>query len=230
MSLPADPETLDLEASGAQLFRGILSDCEVEALRSALQPHDFERAGSRLHNMEGLRLWLGTGGAIRHIVVSRLGPAAAPVRAILFDKSAGSNWALSWHQDRTIAVAKRAEVARFVNWNRKGGVDHVEPPFHLIERMITVRIHLDPVSSENAPLLISPGTHRLGRITENDIAEVVERHGCVECLAQPGDVWLYRTPIVHASRRATKPARRRVLQVDYSADALPHPLRWRLTP
>jgi hypothetical protein len=39
--------------------------------------------------------------------------------------------------------------------------------------------------------------------------------------------WLYATPIVHASLPAGQPRRRRVLQVDYSADVLPHPLAWR---
>ena len=39
--------------------------------------------------------------------------------------------------------------------------------------------------------------------------------------------WLYATPIVHASLPAEQPRRRRVLQVDYSADVPPHPLAWR---
>lgn len=44
------------------------------------------------------------------------------------------------------------------------------------------------------------------------------------CLAEPGDIWAYRTPILHASDRAAGGPRRRVLQIDY---AVPAGLEWR---
>jgi hypothetical protein len=49
-----------------------------------------------------------------------------------------------------------------------------------------------------------------------------------ECLAQPGDVWAYATPILHASGRSRSTARRRVLQIDFCAAGLPAPLEWAL--
>jgi len=150
-----------------------------------------------------------------------------PVRAILFDKSDGANWTLGWHQDRTIAVRARSEADGFGPWSTKGGICHVEPPFHFIERMATVRIHLDAVPEDNAPLLIIPGSHKLGRLTDSEVGAVGNRGLSVSCLAAAGDVWWYRTAIVHASARATAGGRRRVLQVDYSADQLPTPLAWR---
>ena len=58
------------------------------------------------------------------------------------------------------------------------------------------------------------------------IAEVVRRCGSVACLADAGDVWLYATPILHASNTAALPSRRRVLQVDYSSHQLPDGLDW----
>jgi hypothetical protein len=88
-----------------------------------------------------------------------LGAGARPVRAILFDKNAEVNWGLAWHQDRTIAVRRRVEVPGFGPWTVKAGMVHVAPPFSLLARMITVRIHLDPVDAANAPLLIAPGSH-----------------------------------------------------------------------
>jgi len=100
------------------------------------------------------------------------------------------------------------------------------PPFPLLERMLTLRVHLDPVPETNAPLRVAPGSHRLGRIAETDVPAVVSACGVVPCLADAGDIWLYATPILHASDRATAVSRRRVLQVDYSADALPGGLDW----
>ena len=41
------------------------------------------------------------------LVESVLGIAAEPVRAILFDKTAGANWKVAWHQDLSIAVKEK---------------------------------------------------------------------------------------------------------------------------
>ena len=179
------------------------------------------QAGIRLHGVIGLA-----------DILDAIGSSAAqlrgrkPVRAILFDKSEAANWALGWHQDRTVAVDARAAVPGFGPWSVKAGFTHVEPPFALIEHMLTIRIHFDAVPSDNAPLLIAPGSHRLGRIPEREIEIVVDECGSAACLAERGDIWLYATPILHASAAAIEGRRRRVLQVDYTADTLPEPLRW----
>ena len=102
----------------------------------------------------------------------------------------------------------------------------MEPPFALIDAMITVRVHLDDVPADNAPLLIAPGSHRLGRIAEADIENMVARCGTTVRLAQRGDLWAYATPILHASAPSQAHAHRRVLQLDYAACALPPPLAW----
>ncbi|MFN3676886.1 MAG: phytanoyl-CoA dioxygenase family protein [Sphingomonas pseudosanguinis] len=149
-----------------------------------------------------------------------------PVRAILFDKHDGANWALAWHQDRTIEVAERRDTDGFGPWTVKQGRVHVAPPVSLLERMRTVRFHLDPVDADNAPLLVSPGSHRLGLIPEAAIGDVVARLGEAMCLADAGSVWFYHTLILHASARSRPRRHRRVLQIDLSADALPGGLRW----
>lgn len=79
---------------------------------------------------------------------------------------------------------------------------------------------------EDKPLIVAPGSHRLGRIPEADVAEVVSRCGTALCLAEAGDVWLYATPILHGSERAQGARRRRVLQVDYVVGELPGGLKW----
>lgn len=102
------------------------------------------------------------------------------------------------------------------------------PPFDVIRAMLTLRIHLDPVTPDNAPLEIALGSHRKGYIAESDVAAVVGESPIAACLAQPGDVWAYSTLIRHASHRSRSTARRRVLQADFSAAELPPPLRWAL--
>lgn len=155
-----------------------------------------------------------------------LGNRCRPVRALILDKSTDRNWALGWHQDRTICVRERRDVPDFGPWTIKHGLPHAEPPFALLERMVTLRVHLDDAGTENGPLLIAPGSHRLGRLREDALEPAVRRCGTFACTAQAGDVWLYATTILHASPRARRPARRRVLQVDFSADDLPGGLEW----
>ncbi len=216
-----------LERDGAVRRPATLDAQACLALETAVSAAPEGRPGVRLAGVPELGMWLDATGSVGRLVAAAIGEAAWPVRAVLFDKSDGNNWALGWHQDRTIVVQRRADVPGFGPWTIKAGLDQVEPPFAVIERMITVRIHLDPVDRDNAPLRIVPGSHGLGRLPESEIDGVVARHGERICLAERGDVWLYRTAIVHGSRAATVPRRRRVLQVDYAADILPHPLEWR---
>lgn len=148
------------------------------------------------------------------------------VRAIAFNKSPGANWSLGWHQDRTIAVALREDVPGFEVWSQKDGIPHVEPPFALLERMVTLRVHLDPVDGNNAPLLAVKGSHQLGKVAESAIRGVIDGAEIVACHAETGDGWLYATPVLHASARSTRERERRVIHLDFSRDALPAPLRW----
>ncbi|WP_367280013.1 hypothetical protein [Sphingomonas sp. LHG3406-1] len=55
---------------------------------------------------------------------------------------------------------------------------------------------------------------------------LVGQCGTLACLAEAGDLWLYATPILHASEVASTPTRRRVLQVDFAAEDLPGGLCW----
>ncbi|TPG16670.1 phytanoyl-CoA dioxygenase [Sphingomonas koreensis] len=216
---------LNLDRDGAALLNGaalsLLGDLDPLAAR-----HGRTGPGARLHGDIALSRLLADNTVLRDIAVGRRGPRVKPVRAILFDKSPDANWSLGWHQDRTIAVAVRHEVPGFGPWTIKQGLPHVAPPFGLLEKMLTMRVHIDPVPAENAPLLIAPGSHRLGLISEHAIEAVVRSCEIRTCLAERGDVWLYSTPILHASKRASCAGNRRVLQIDFSADPLPPPLKW----
>jgi hypothetical protein len=217
---------LTIGVEGAQLFKAALSSMQVGSLQCALAAHARNQAGIRLSGIPELPPFISPEGPVGRIPASVLGAQCFPVRAVLFDKSVGQNWSLGWHQDRTIVVKQRVDVNAFGPWSRKGGMVHVEPPFELLARMLTVRVHLDPVPMTNAPLLIAPGSHTRGRIPTPLVAGVVHRCGVITCLADTGDVWLYATPILHASKAAVSPVHRRVLQVDYAVGELPGGLEW----
>lgn len=216
---------LALGLDGAEHWPGAASE-HLHLVEQAIASHPGDRAGIRLTGVAALSALLEAQGPIGGRVARCLGPATRPVRMILFDKSAATSWALGWHQDRTIVVRERVEVAGFGPWTVKSGLFHVAPPIDLLERMMTIRIHLDPVPATNAPLLIAPGSHLLRRVPQAEIENAVARHGVSACVAEPGDIWAYSTPILHASDAAFEPRRRRVLQVDYSAEDLPGGLEW----
>ncbi len=156
--------------------------------------------------------------AVWPVAAAVLGPACVAVRGLLFDKSAAANWAVPWHRDVTIAVAGRADVPGYGPWSAKAGVTHVQPPNAVLERMLAVRIHLDPCGPDNGPVRVLPGSHRLTADASSEPAE---------CVAEAGAILAFRPLILHASSPATRPARRRVVHLEYAAVELPAGLAWR---
>lgn len=219
-------EEITIGKEGAQLFKAALSATQVSALEGTLAGRPRDHAGVRLSGIPALRPFLSSAGPVGQVPASVLGLECLPVRAILFDKSAEQNWSLGWHQDRTIAVRQRIDVDGFGPWSVKSGMIHVEPPFDLLVGMVTVRVHFDAVPETNAPLLVAPGSHKRGRIPIAEIPEIVRQCGIITCLAAAGDIWLYATPILHASHAASEPLHRRVLQIDYAVGHLPGRLEW----
>lgn len=215
----------DLAQSGAIRIPHAVPLCDLEALTSELADVDQTAPGVRLHGRPALTQALSADGVVGRVVEKTAGEGSRPVRAVLFDKSEKNNWSLGWHQDRVIAVRARLEEPGFGPWTVKDGIPHVAPPFELLQGMVTARVHFDDVDEDNAPLLIAPGTHhQLHRIEA--VADAVARAGTEICVAQAGDIWLYATPILHASAVAANPRRRRVLQVDFSREDLPGELEW----
>ena len=218
-------EALSLVKDGAQHIPAAVLPL-IHDIGDALRDLPSGQAGVRIHGIAALRSILSAEGAIGAVAAEFLGPHCRPVRAILFDKTAGTNWSLAWHQDRTICVKRRIDVEGYGPWTTKSGMQHVAPPFELLARMITLRVHLDDVPVGNAPLLIAPGSHAAGRVPVTDYDEVVNRCGVYACLARAGDIWVYATPILHASESADITGHRRVLQIDYAAEDLPGGLEW----
>lgn len=225
MKQSVDIDHLNLAKDGAQRVRAAVLPL-LPDICEALRELPSEQAGVRIHGIEALRPILAVDGAIGAVAAEFLGKRCRAVRAILFDKTAATNWSLAWHQDRTICVKRRIDVEGYGPWTTKGGMQHVAPPFELLTRMVTLRVHLDDVSAENSPLLIALGSHVAGRVPIEEYDDVVARCGIYACLAEAGDVWVYATPILHASEAASVTCHRRVLQIDYSADELTGGLEW----
>ncbi|MCG8509531.1 MAG: phytanoyl-CoA dioxygenase family protein [Rhodospirillales bacterium] len=196
-------------------------DALVEALNSAFDAASKRRGGMRNLFRFGLVRDLVRCAALRSIVESALSPTAFAVRAILFDKTPANNWAVQWHQDLTIAVNQRCELPGFGPWSLKDGVVHVQPPASVLQRMVTLRLHLDVCGDEDGALRVLPCSHRAGIVLQrpNDIQPCT-------CAVQRGGALLMSPLLWHSSPKAASPDHRRVIHVEFTDAELPPPLQW----
>jgi ectoine hydroxylase-related dioxygenase (phytanoyl-CoA dioxygenase family) len=176
--------------------------------------------------LEGIRA-LALSPPIREIVSAFLGPDARAVRGIFFDKTEGANWPVAWHQDLSLAVREKLELSGWGNWSVKNGIPHVQPPAEVLERMLTLRLHLDDCNTDNGPLKVRAGTHRLGRLSGENIRALATEIPEELCCAEAGAVLAMRPLLLHASGAAAKPRHRRVIHLEFApADLLPSGLEW----
>lgn len=155
-----------------------------------------------------------------------LGPGAFAVRGLWFDKTPEANWGVPWHQDLTIAVAEQVDTPGFGPWTVKAGINHVRPPVAVLEAMVTVRVHLDDCGAGRGPLRVVPGSHREGRLDVAATRGWLDRDSAVDCLVGRGGAVLMRPLLLHSSRAALEPDRRRVIHLEYAAGPLPGGLPW----
>jgi ectoine hydroxylase-related dioxygenase (phytanoyl-CoA dioxygenase family) len=158
---------------------------------------------------------------VKNIVETHLGGDAKLVRAIFFDKTPDANWKVPWHQDLTIAVRERIDTDGFKVWTVKDKVPHVQPPIAILEKMITLRFHLDDADETNGALKVIPKSHKFGRLNATEI-EVLKSKGMVKFgKAKRGDCFLMKPLVVHSSSEGSEPRHRRVIHFEFSVAELP---------
>jgi hypothetical protein len=226
----------EFEARGFAVVPGVVAPEEVESLARAIdaageRPAVLRREGALYGMRDALRglpevRSLAWSGGLLGLVRPILGLGAFPVRALLFDKTPGANWGVPWHQDLTIAVKARVEAPGFGPWTTKAGIPHVRPPVAVLERMVTLRVHLDDCGPDQGPLRVVPRSHRDGLLGAEGSGRHLERERPVACLVGRGGVVMIRPLILHASSPAKSPQRRRVVHLEYAADPLPGGLDW----
>ncbi len=163
---------------------------------------------------------------IKDLIENLIGKSAQPVRAIFFDKTSDANWRVPWHQDLTIAVKEKRETEEFSAWTIKAGIQHVQPPVSILEKMLAIRIHLDDADQTNGVLKVLPNSHKNGRLSASEIQNLKKVNKIKVCDAERGSAFLMRPLLVHSSSSGTNPAHRRVIHIEFSAESLPNNLEW----
>jgi hypothetical protein len=229
---------MSLEADGFELLPSVFSPDEVKAMVAewgdVCSRHAADRAilagetGPAYGARNLLQIWprvieLARHPALLPALQHVLGPDGGVVRGLFFDKPPGHSWALPWHKDYTVAVKRHRTFGVFSKPTTKAGVPHVEAPVELLRRMVTARIHLDPMTDENGPLRVVPGSHECGEMGDDPPRPPV----AVRCAA--GDVLLMRPLLTHASGhcRPDTPLHRRIVHLECApAPTLPDGYGW----
>jgi len=205
---------------GYWIVANVLSPAETEALRSAVETLPRGRAGARdvLSHPDVRKV--AADPRMAGLAKTFLGRPAIPYKATLFDKSADSNWRVSWHQDLALPIRRRVDTPAWGPWTEKGGRLHAIAPAQALQSVIALRVHLDDSLAENGPLRVLPGTHGLGRLSDDRIAVLARETDPVACVVQAGGVIAMRPLLLHASSKSTTGAARRVIHIEYACDTV----------
>ena len=213
---------------GFDIIPNLLDDATIDALIETLAPLQTEGAAGARNLLDVAAIQtLARSARVRALIEPILGPHCFAVRGIYFDKTAGANWKVPYHQDLSLAVRARFEREGFGPWSVKAGVFHVQPPTEILENMLTLRLHLDACDATNGALRVLENTHKLGKLSAAQIAREREIGAETVCAVPRGGALLMRPLLLHASSPALHPAHRRVIHLEWAAHELPAGLNWR---
>ncbi len=159
-------------------------------------------------------------------VATLLPDNSACTQCTLFRKDSERNWGVPYHQDLSIPVWEKVEHRACAGWAEKEGILYVQPPVEVLATLVAVRVQLDVGLSEAGPLRVLPGTHRLGRINDEDVVALQARNREVECAVPQGGALALSPLLLHASSKIRGPSVRRVLHFLFGPRELPYGLRW----
>lgn len=214
---------------GVEILRRFISDAVVAQIIEEIETIDIgsEKYGVRNADKKFASIAnLIESSVIQNKAQEILGRKPVLVRAIFFDKNPEKNWLVTWHQDKTIAVDRKIDIAGWGPWSIKDGVQHVQPDVALLNQMLTFRVHLDDANEDNGCLKVIKNSHKFGVMTQQQIDGLVSDCKVTNCVASAGDVLLMRPLTLHSSSKALKPAHRRVVHLEFCNYPLPSGLQW----
>ncbi len=221
----------EFNENGFAIIKSVFSTQEIDKIVNSIEAY----RQSKSNKLPGLRNMLSNcvsvkefaaGSKLTNLASRLLGSDAKPINAVLFDKTQESNWYVTWHQDLSIVVKEKREHSGFGPWTIKDGLNYVQPPASILERIVALRIHLDTCPIENGAIKFIPSSHLKGIIEPASISSFRQGKEVVECPCEKGDVIAMRPLILHASSQVSEPKNRRVLHIEYSNAVLPNGLEF----
>jgi ectoine hydroxylase-related dioxygenase (phytanoyl-CoA dioxygenase family) len=224
----------EMEKNGFTIISNIFTNDEIEHLITVVQQADSSNDTFRkTKDLFAIRQFLKEIPAIipflltqkLSVVISQIfGENYQVVKSIYFDKPGESNWFVAYHQDLTISVNQKIDIAGFGPWSVKQNQYAVQPPLSILENNFTIRIHLDDTDENNGALRVVPGSHKKGVYRAETIDWTTEKE--VVCNVPKGGIMIMRPLLLHASSRTNNNHKRRVAHIEFSNQSLPSPLLW----
>jgi Phytanoyl-CoA dioxygenase (PhyH) len=229
MSKQLSDRLTDFEKEGFILLKSMIPNEQLDQLTDEIEAASNSRHSAGIRNLlslcEAVRLFANS-GAPYDVASTILKTIPRPVRAILFDKTAESNWYVTWHQDLTIPVKSRVNIDGYGPWSTKDGILHVQPPASILENMVSLRIHLDACSENNGAIKFIAASHNDGVLDRAKLAHFRDNSDQISCPAERGDIIAMRPLILHSSSTSDAPEHRRVLHLEYAGTDLPAEMEW----
>jgi hypothetical protein len=219
----------DFERSGWSVHTNVLPAALREDLLAVFASIANDRAGSRAGLEHAAVQALAKSPNVRAIVAPILGEAAFCFRATLFDKHDAANWLVAWHQDRVVPVRERIDDAPgYANWSQKpGDGTFVEPPAAVLAELLAIRVDLDGSALANGGLRVIAGSHHDVVLSRVRIDDIVATATPAQPEVPPSGALRLRPLLLHASSRSLAGGHRRIVHLEFAAEELPDPVRYR---
>lgn len=223
-----------IQNSGFEIINAIYSNEEINSIISLIENTDSSNATFRKSaDLFAIRQFLREipkakellfNEKLRDLIHEKFGSDYFITKSIYFDKPKESNWFVAYHQDLTISVIKKVELAGYGPWTVKQDQFAVQPPLDILENIFTIRIHLDDTDESNGALKVIEGSHLQGIRRP----ETIDLHNDKEfvCNAKRGGVMLMKPLLLHSSSRSKGDKQRRVIHIEFSNKVLLPEIEW----
>ncbi|MFI5141829.1 MAG: phytanoyl-CoA dioxygenase family protein [Bacteroidia bacterium] len=223
-----------IDADGFTTIDNIYTTEEVEQLLLVINQADTSRQSFRKSTeLFAVRQFLKEipettklifNGNLKPVIQQIFGNDYFVVKSIYFDKPEQSNWFVAYHQDLTISVDKKVELANYGLCTTKQNQFAVQPPIEILKNIFTIRIHLDDTDENNGALKVIPTSHLKEIYRPETIDWTKETE--ITCKVKRGGLMIMKPLLLHSSSRTTNNNKRRVIHIEFSNSDLPAPINW----
>lgn len=216
----------DLNGLGFAFADVRLSEDQCDYICASLpSAADLRRVGRRLlshptivallrHKQLGQCLWSFTGRELVAVAARLVRCAVAP------------RGGPQWHQDRVVAVRERMDVSGYGPWTTQRGIQHVEPPSSVLKQMIVLRVHLAMSPSDDPELQVLPGSHRLGKLADDQLQNLPKTVPPLTLPLRNGSLLLTNPLLVHSHPVGVQHPHDGVLHIELAPVEAISPLQW----
>ena len=207
-----------VEEQGFCLIEHFFSDLEMEPLKSLDTEHNTRFCLDKIPQLK----------PFAEAIVKELQHHFKKLyfnRSILFNKTAGKNWSVLWHQDLSLCLKKKIPVDGYGPWSVKENIPHVQPPGEILKGMITARLHIDANNENNGALKVIPQSHKNGILNRDTVQKLSKNEKIHTCCGQSGSLLLMKPLILHSSSSSSGTSDRRVLHLEFLNQQPQSPLK-----